>query len=68
MNVHAVVLNTTTRPAYTPRANYTRDTRFGPLEVPPNGNPGIVPPWLTKTVDTNVIGINPVDPDVPHIM
>jgi hypothetical protein len=36
--------------------------------TPPNGNPGIVPPWLTKAVDTNVIGINPVDPDVPHIM
>jgi len=35
-----------------------------------NKNPGIVPPWLQKGMDTypNVIGIDPVDPDVPTIM
>lgn len=40
--------------------------------IPPNGNPGIVPPWLLKHDRTDiapqVIGIAPVDPNTPVIM
>jgi hypothetical protein len=40
---------------------------LGPVVLPPNGNPGIVPPWL-QAITPNVVGVNPVDPDVPTIM
>ena len=44
--------------------------RFGEV-MPPNGNPGIVPPWLQGNdarITPMLIGIAPVDPDVPVIM
>lgn len=57
------------RPAQVP-TNGTGNLGLGTLKAPKNGNPGIVPPWLQGTggVNPNVIGIDPVDPDVPTIM
>jgi len=52
-----------------PAANLQMDYRFGAL-TPPNGNPGIVPPWLQggDYVHPDVVGTDPVGPDVPTIM
>jgi len=68
MNVHAVALSVTRPAPIAQGLNHTGNTRFGTLTVPSNGNPGIVPPWLTKAVGTDVIGVDPIDPSIPHIM
>jgi hypothetical protein len=52
------------------RANDRGNIPFGEVKLPPNGNPGIVPPWLqVKPMEPKVIGLVPEpDPDTPHIM
>lgn len=65
-------------------ANTPANPTAGEVAQPPNGNPGIVPPWLQgefrilpwpfpivptdPVVGAEMIGIAPVDPDTPHIM
>ena len=55
-------------------ATLPRLPELGKVEIPKNGNPGIVPPWLQgdKVVILPWPPINPtdpiIDPDTPHIM
>jgi len=72
MIVQRITHNTEYRPALAvwPK-NPAGNTGITPpwLIKDPATNPGIVPPWLQgKGTHTDVIGVNPVSPDVPHIM
>lgn len=48
---------------YTVIANANQIAKVG--TIPPNGNPGTVPPWLQNK---EVVGTGPVTPDTPTIM
>jgi len=70
MNVLGITYYPVRLPApYAPEAHTRGNLTLGEVKPPANGNPGIVPPWLQgKGITPNVIGIDPVDPNVPHIM
>lgn len=64
--------------------NPATGAKVSEVELPPNGNPGIVPPWLQggfhilpwpfpivptdPVIGVELIGVAPVDPNTPHIM
>ena len=51
------------------QVNAPRHSELSTLELPPNGNSGIVPPWLQVYPNPDVPVILPVPgPDVPVIM
>lgn len=52
-------------------ASYTNTalTPTSDIPIPPNGNSGVVPPWMhNKSLSPNVVGGSPASPDTPHIM
>ena len=53
----------------TPVTGYSpNSSQYQAMIIPPNGNPGIIPPWLTKINTPEVVGSKPVGPNIPTIM